>query len=369
MTAIAIAAGGGGDAVTAAVLARRLPDLHVAAIMSYSWDRLIIDPTPGPRSAADFDGLINHDGVHEVTPTATLRTGGQSTLARLTQHIDLPILLMDISEGTAALALQIRKAAAAFDASEVVVVDVGGDIVAAGHEPGLRSPLADSVALAAAVSSGISSRVLVAGAGLDGELSVSEVHSRLAYLGAQEIAALVAGDVDMFEPVWSWHPSEANGLLAVAASGWRGTVEVQRDSVIQLVDTARSVYQVDAEAIATNTLAALVQSTSSLAEIEQLLRNRRGYSDIDVERLKLTNRPSALMPTADALAEIDRYADNGARRGLKALTIRRIFELVNATSVPAAESLRGLLSCERPDNFHPPIYTVNPAHALLSDTS
>ncbi|MGW6697270.1 DUF1152 domain-containing protein [Nocardia sp. NPDC055049] len=358
MTAIAIAAGGGGDAVTAAVLAQKMPHLHIAAIMSYSWDRLIIDPTPGPRNSADFDGLVDHGGVHEVTHTAGLLTGGQSTLPRLTQHIDLPILLMDISAGTTGLALQIRNAADAFDATDLIVVDVGGDIVAVGDERGLRSPLADSVALAAVVRSGLPSQVLVAGVGLDGELSISEVSARLTHLGAQDVAVLTPTDVIGFEPIWSWHPSEANGLLTAAANGWRGTVETQRNSVVQLVDAVTHVYQVSAETLAENSLAALVMSSTTLVEVEELLRNHRGYSDIDIERNRLTNRFAARTPRPEVLAEVDRYAIDAAHRGIDALTVRRVIELAEATDLPASESLRELLSRERPDRFHPPIYAV-----------
>ncbi|MFD3596420.1 DUF1152 domain-containing protein [Nocardia sp. NPDC058640] len=335
-----------------------MPDRHIAAIMSYSWDRLIIDPTPGPRSASDFDGLVDRGGVYEVTPTAGLRTGGQSTLPRLTRHLDLPVLLMDIDAGVCGLADQIRNAAAAFDAAEVVVVDVGGDIVAAGHEPGLRSPLADSAALAAAVMSGLSTHVLVAGVGLDGELSASEVDARLESLGGHQLAILTPADVAEFKPIWSWHPSEANGLLAAAADGWRGTVETQRHTVVHLTGSATHVHKLDAENLAASTLAALLRSTTSLEQIEQLLRDQRGYSDVDIERNRLVKRPAPRVPTAEVIDEIDRYTTDAAARGVDALTIRRVIELVGATDTHSAGSLRQLLTSQRPNNFLPPMYLV-----------
>lgn len=358
MTAIAIAAGGGGDAVTAAVLARKLPDLDVAAIMSFSWDRLMIDPVPGPRRAADFEGLIDHGGVHELTPAASLRTGGESTLPRLTRNIDLPILLIDIGAGVTGLAGQIVKAAAVFGADEVVVVDVGGDIIAAGHEPGLRSPLADSAVLAAAVASGLPSHILVAGVGLDGELSTGEANRRLARFEAREVAVLTPSDVVAFAPVWGWHPSEANGLLASAANGWRGSVETQRDSVVRIDDLSTHVYRVSAGPVAEDSLAALLLTTNTLTDIEDLLRDRRGYSDVDIERNRLTNRPNPRKPTPDALVDIDRYSNEAAARGVDALTVRRVLELANATDSSASESMRALLLRERAHRFQPPLYEV-----------
>ncbi|WP_327095918.1 DUF1152 domain-containing protein [Nocardia vinacea] len=357
MTALAIAAGGGGDAVTAAVLAEKLPDLGVSAIMSYSWDRLLIDPVPGPRSRADFHGLIDHGTVAEVPQTAGLRVG-QSTLPRLARHIAQPLLLMDIQDGVVGFAAQIVSAAVAFGADEVVVIDVGGDILAEGHEGGLRSPLADSVALAAAVRSDLPATVLVAGIGLDGELSCADLQLRLEILGAEQEAVLEPADVGAFEGIWSWHPSEANGLVAAAANGWRGDVETQRGSIVQLADAATYVYRVAADAVASASLAELVASTTTLGQIEDLLRERRGYSDIDVERDKLANRFASHPPMPDVLSLIDRYAAEAAGRGIDALTIRRVIELAGATDLATTAALRESLALRRPDEFRPPLYLV-----------
>ncbi len=361
MTAVAIAAGGGGDAVTAAVLADKMPALGVAAIMSYSWDRLMIDPAPGPRMRAEFYGLIDRGGVSEVPPTAALRAAGKSTLPRLAEHVVQPLLLMDIEAGTSGLVRQIRCAAATFEADELAVIDVGGDILAAGNEPGLRSPLADSVALAAAITSGLPTQVLVTGIGLDGELSRAELDGRLNALGAEDVGDLVAGDAEGFASVWSWHPSEANALLAVAASGWRGSVETQRGVVVEVTQAATRVYRIDASALAESSLAALLTRTSSLDEIERLLRERRGYSDIDIERDRLTHRRLPMMPAPDTLEIIDGYTTSADARGVDALTVRRVIELTHATDPAATEALREQLAHCRPDNFKPPLYMVRPA--------
>ncbi|WP_280308287.1 DUF1152 domain-containing protein [Nocardia abscessus] len=362
MAAVAIAAGGGGDAVTAAVLADMMPALRVAAIMSFSWDRLIIDPTPGPRSRGDFRGLIDRGGVSEVPSTATLRTEGESTLPRLSKHIEQPLLLMDVEAGANGLARQIRCAADAFDADELAVIDTGGDILATGTEPGLRSPLADSVALAAAISSGLTTQVLVAGVGLDGELSPAELDARLIALDAKEVGNLIPDDAKGFASIWSWHPSEANALLAAAASGWRGCVETQRGAVVDVTDAATRVYRIAATALSESSLAALLARTSSLHEIEQLLREHRGYSDIDVERDRLLHRARPRMPDADTLTLIDGYTADAYARGVDALTVRRVIELTGATYPAATAALRDHLARSRPDNFRPPLYTVQPTN-------
>ncbi|WP_282777810.1 MULTISPECIES: DUF1152 domain-containing protein [unclassified Nocardia] len=358
-TALAIAAGGGGDAITAAMLATAMPELRVSAIMSYSWDRFMMDPTPGPRSSADFQGLAEHGGVATISATSTLRTG-TSTLPRLAGSIAHPVLLLEAHGGAAGMASSISNAAAMSSADELIVVDVGGDIIAEGHEIGLLSPLADSLALAAAVLTGIPTRVLIAGPGVDGELSPGEVHARLSDLGADRVAGLTPADAAPFADLWSWHPSEANSLLAMAADGWRGAVETQRRAVVDLTDDTTGIYEVDAQALAQSSLAAPLASTNSLDQAEQLLRDRRsGRSELDIERRKAAGEHSHdRMPTLQSLNVIDAYGSQARDRGIDALTLRRVAELVHAVSPATTSKLRELLAMQRPDNFHPPLYGV-----------
>ncbi|MFI6042612.1 DUF1152 domain-containing protein [Nocardia sp. NPDC051321] len=200
---------------------QRLRDrFDVVALASYSWDRFIVDPTPGPRSYNDFDGLtIHHEFVAEVTASARLRGPGWSTLPPLVRYLAHPLLLMDPAGGAAGLAAQFRAASQVFDADTLIVIDVGGDVLAEGHEPGLRSPLGDSLTLAAAVQTGLLVQLLIAGVGLDGELTPRELSTLLDRHNSTVVAELSATDVSTVAEVWNWHPSEANGLLYVAAQG------------------------------------------------------------------------------------------------------------------------------------------------------
>ncbi|MEV6771963.1 DUF1152 domain-containing protein [Nocardia sp. NPDC051030] len=359
-TAIAIAAGGGGDAVTAAVLASAMPELGIRAIMSWSWDRFMTDPAAGPRERADFDGLGDYGGVAQVTTTSRLRSG-QSTLPPLAGSIGLPLLLLEASAGATGLAELIIRAVKVSGADEVIVVDVGGDILAEGHEPGLRTPLADSLALAAALQSGIDTRVLVAGIALDGELSPPELHARLDQLQARETGGLTPEAVAPFADIWSWHPSEANALLAAAAAGWRGVVETQRNALIALTDGAPLIYEVNARTLADSSLAAPLAATTTFEQVEQLLRDRRsGRSELDIERHRAErDRGEVRTPTQDSVHAIDVYAADARSRGIDALTVRRVAELVYAVDPAATAALRELLAQQRPANFHPPLYTLN----------
>jgi hypothetical protein len=112
---------------------------------------------------------------------------------------------------------------------------------------------------------------------------------------------------------------------------------------------------VDAYLLAGSSLAALVSDSTSLDEIETLFRDRRGYSDIDVERRKLATI-SAQSPLADPLGVIDQYAELAVGRGVDALTLRRVFELVRAIDPESSGALRRTLMEVRADRVVPPLY-------------
>ncbi len=244
-----------------------------------------------------------------------------------------------------------------FDASTLVVVDVGGDILAAGHEAGLRSPLADSLALAGADQTRMPLHLLVAGVGLDGELAPPELAALLQQHRSATVAERNADDVSAVAEIWRWHPSEANGLVCIAAAGWRGRVETQRGALIDLTNDASTVYQVDAASVSARSLAADLSDTQSLDQAEQQIRRRRGYTDIDTERDRLSARPSAYAPpTAATVGEIDRYAHAAAARGVNALTIRRVIELAGTGGADGGAAIRDLLGHDRPHNMRPPLY-------------
>jgi hypothetical protein len=123
------------------------------------------------------------------------------------------------------MAEQMTTAAKAFGFDELVLLDVGGDALTTDDDPGLRSPLADQLVIAAAARTGLPARLVIAGAGLDGELPAEVVDERLVQLDATELPPLTGAATT--RDVFTWHPSEASGLLAAAADGRRGYVGVR----------------------------------------------------------------------------------------------------------------------------------------------
>ncbi|MFL6095677.1 MAG: DUF1152 domain-containing protein, partial [Blastococcus sp.] len=102
--------------------------------------------------------------------------------SRMAGLLGEPTVLVDVTPGPAALAEGIGAAADRLGCDLVVFLDVGGDVLAHGHEAGLGSPLCDALMLAAAARLERAGRSVLGGIfgpGCDGELTVPEVEERI----------------------------------------------------------------------------------------------------------------------------------------------------------------------------------------------
>src|SRR2546423_3770665 len=242
-----VAAGGGGDAIAAAVLANAIPGIEGVGIATLAWDRLIVDPLPGPRSTADFTGLDVRDGYFLVTPDTRPLPPAGSTLPRLVAELPLPLVLLDPSGGAVSVRAQLRAAMKHLGADAIRLVDVGGDILGRPGDEGLRSPFAD--ALTTASCSSLPTRVWIAGPGLDGELSPELVVERTGH--RPPLLTLSADAWQAFLPILEWHPSEASALLAAASVGLRGRVEIRDAGLpVELNDASAGVYELPLKVVA-----------------------------------------------------------------------------------------------------------------------
>jgi hypothetical protein len=302
--------------------------------------------------------------VRAFRPATLARWPSGSTLPRLSGEIDDTLLLLDPAGGAAGMAEQLAEMVALAGADTVAALDVGGDAVGRGDEPTLRSPLADALALAAVARLGVPTTVLVAGPGLDGELSEEQV---LDVTGPDPAVVLTDEDVSPFRMVFTWHPSETTALLVAAARGLRGRVEV-RDAgmAVDLTDASAGVYTASLdEVLAVNRVAAALDDTTSLDEAEAITRLISGRSEIDHERRKArawaaaTDRPD--QPSPDDLDRIVAAVEAMAvDRGVDFLTFRRIAE---ATGLPPAAvvGLRDHLVAARPGRYVWPLWSLRVA--------
>ncbi|NYI75584.1 DUF1152 domain-containing protein [Nocardioides panzhihuensis] len=338
MSTLYVASGGGGDAL-GALLARRVlePDAGSRALVSTcAWERLRIDPVPGPRSRGDFIGLRLIDGVRaEISTSADTLPSGRSVLPRLAGDVDARLVLHDFAGGAIGLGRQLTHFARALGVDALTVVDVGGDIVARGDEAGLLSPLADSLTLAAALDVDLPVRLAVLGPGVDGELSAEQVTAILRDVGGKRAGALVAADVDRFREPLSWHPTEATTLAAAAAYGLRGAVEMRRGHApVPVTEESAAVWLVEDLDPHDFPLARALRDTRSLGSAESIIRTI-AVDELDYERRRARQRREEQPPPL-AAAELARA---GLARGASHITTRR---LLDATSgdVPSYESAR-----------------------------
>ena len=188
--------GGGGDVVGALATAE-VCRVHGAepVVGGVTWERRPIDPRPGPRAESEIEGARRlADGVLAASAGTRVRESGVVFAeSRMAELLGEETVLVDATLGPAQLADGIAAAARSLGVDLIVFVDVGGDALAHGDEPGLASPLCDALLLAAAArlaeraagrEAGPAVLGGIFGIGCDGELTPPEVLERLAEVGA-----------------------------------------------------------------------------------------------------------------------------------------------------------------------------------------
>ncbi len=364
MTRLIVAAGGGGDAVAAAMLDAALyGDEDQAVILTYAWDRLLVDPVPGPRGPSDFTGLepVTPSVWSVLTEARPIAPAG-STLPRLAAELPHTFVLIDPHHGAEGITRQLEELVDHLEPTSIDLLDVGGDILARGDEPTLKSPLADALTLAACCQVNAPVRLLVAGPGLDGELPLDEVRNLLGPL----VHTLTAEDAEPVSSILEWHPSEATGMLAATARGVRGICEVRDAGLpIPLTDDGPTVHEVDLDdALSRNELAHAILSTSSLDEVEAHSREICGYSEIDYERNKaawLKDQPAVEIVRDRVLSQLAQFEEEARSRGVTHTTFRHLTEVLNLNG-SQRDDLRQLLISSRPERYVAPLWHI-PAEA------
>ena len=290
--------GGGGDVVGALATYEACRLSHGAAprLGGVAWERRPIDAVPGPRAAAEIEG------AQQLAPGVLLATAG----TRVREHgilfaeshmagfLGEPVVLLDINDGPASLASGLVAAADHLGADLVVLVDVGGDALAHGGEPGLASPLCDAVLLAAGArlaAAGVPVLGGVFGIGCDGELTPEEVLERLAEVAA---AGGLAGMRGLTEPVVRRLeaavravPTEASAQALRCFRGEYGVAEIRdgrRTVPLSPLGALTVYFDVEAAVRSAARLAAAVSDAASLEEANDVLHGLGVRSELDYER-------------------------------------------------------------------------------------
>ena len=141
--------------------------------------------TPTPARGVSRRSAAARDQRSALLADEHYDADGPGSPRRGCDHLGRATVLIDVTGGPRAVAAGIA-AAAGLACDLAIYVDVGGDVLARGDEPGLASPLCDAVMLAGAVEAGRAHRLGGRGVrpGCDGELTAREVLDRVAELGA-----------------------------------------------------------------------------------------------------------------------------------------------------------------------------------------
>jgi hypothetical protein len=295
---LVIGIGGGGDVVGALASAElhRIYDGGEPLVGGLTWERRPIDPVPGPRRADEIEGGCPlAPGVMLAGPRTRVR--GRDVYfaeSRMAAFLDRPTLLLSLDDGPAAIAAALRHALTELRGDLLLFIDVGGDVLAQGHEPGLRSPLCDAIMLAAArrlAEAGTPVLLGIFGAGCDAELSSQEVMARVGdvaaaggWCGARGLTDAVA---TRLEQAMELVPTEASAQAVRAFRGARGPVPIRGgDRTVELSAIAAATFYLDVELTyrSVGRLARAVAGTDSLEAANRALNQLGVRTELDLER-------------------------------------------------------------------------------------
>jgi hypothetical protein len=237
--ALVVGVGGGGDVVGALASARFLEFVGLEFILGgVSWERAEYDPVPGPRRLSETRNVrALHPYAWIANRDSQTDTGAFFAESHMAAALGQEVLLVDINGGAAGVVDGLQAAMQQLGADLLVGIDVGGDSLAEGGEPGLRSPLADSIMLAAWAElqrRGVRALWGVFGYGSDGELTVDEIERALGrvaaaggLLGSWSLTAKVVTEL---EEIVKTVPTEASAIPLQCFRGASGTRTIRGGS-------------------------------------------------------------------------------------------------------------------------------------------
>ena len=288
--------GGGGDVVGALATAEACRLYHGAqpVVGGVTWERRVVDPLPGPRSVAEIEGGRElAPGVLAASADTCVRENGVFFAeSRMAGFLGEETVLVDVTRAPAAIAAGLGAAAHALGCDLVVFIDVGGDALAHGDEPGLASPLCDALMLAAGAQvTGVPVLGGIFGTGCDGELTPAEVLDRVAEVAAAGgfagVRGLTAPVVERLEGAVEAVPTEASAQALRCFRGESGTAEIRGGRrTVQLTPLGATTIYFDVAAAVGSAarLAAAVVDANGIDEGNELLHAFVERTELDYER-------------------------------------------------------------------------------------
>ena len=292
---LSVGIGGGGDVVGALATAAHADAVGVPSIVGgITWERRPIDPLPGPRRLSELFGA---ERLNDTVALAGPDTSGPGDVrfaeSHMARFLGERTVLVDPNPGARAIADGLRDAAERLGCDLIALVDVGGDALAHGDEPGLSSPLADALMLAAGrhlQRDGLRVIAGVFGAGCDAELTPAEVLQRLSEVASRggwlSTCGLSPDAVTRLEAAVAEVPTEASAMALRCARGHTGRTTIRRGRrSLELSPVGALTFYVDPTiALATAArLADAVVDAPSLEEANAILHRLGVRSELDYE--------------------------------------------------------------------------------------
>lgn len=296
--AILLGIGGGGDIVGTIPTAKLLENFGVGHVMGgLSWERSVIDPVPGPRKFNETRNARKiNDTVWYSNHKTTTSTGVKFAESRISEIYGKETLLVDVNYGVKEVVNGLLDAAEKLDADLIVGIDVGGDAIAFGNEPGIMSPLADAIMTASLseLEKRIDTIMGVFGFGCDGELTMPELEKSIRKI-AKEGGLLGSWGITHetlkeLEKVVEIVPTEASRLPVEAAKGIfdRTTIRSGRRSVsLSIISTITFYLSPSVVFEKISKPARTVSECRSLAEANEALHKLGLKTELDYELERL----------------------------------------------------------------------------------
>jgi hypothetical protein len=296
--ALLIGIGGGGDIVGTIPTADLLGMFGVKCVFGgLPWERSVFDPVPGPRQFEETKNVRKlNDVVWYANKDSVTSTGVRFAEAGFSEVYGEETLLIGIHSGPEAVAHGILDAARKLGADLLIGIDVGGDAITQGNEPGLMSPLADSIMIAAfaRLESEIPSIIGLFGFGSDGELTNEELESSMKLIlkegGVLGSWGITHGALKKLEEVIAVVPTEASRLPALYAKGEFEETTIRsgtRNVSLSIASTVTFYFSPKILYEKFSKLAKQVSNCKSLEEANDALHLLDIYTELDIERDKL----------------------------------------------------------------------------------
>lgn len=287
--ALVFGMGGGGDIVSAIPVANFLRFFDFEILYGgVLWDRLVIDPKPGPRSVEELLAVEKIcDTIAFVTEETRTSDGVRPNLARAAKHLG-KVVGLDITKGVRKLREDLLSFSENQSLGLLIGVDAGGDSISVGYESGVRSPLADAISVA--VLSELEGIVAVTGFGSDGELkfeelllNISELYKLGVFLGC---TALSESDCRLISEVCKEVVTEASKIPVMAYRGDFGLKKIRKGRTVLITPLSALVFYFKARGVfEINECAKLVKEARSIAEANMILNKNGIITEFDYERV------------------------------------------------------------------------------------